>query len=152
MNDYVKNLKTLKEENDKIISQYDKAKDKKQWLSLQDEEYNTEAKIQLLREQSKAAKEIAEAYDPTLFDKKGGRTRNDKTEEMARKRFEFIKRANTEYEKLLKNYDAETAKAKVLADMMGEARALGVDKQFATDLFTKASTMDTLQSVYDTFY
>lgn len=154
VNDYVKNLKTLKEENDKVISQYDKAKDKKQWLSLQDEEYNTEAKIQLLREQSKAAKEIAEAYDPTIFEskKKSGRKGADNTEEIARKRFEFIKRANTEYEKLLKNYDAETAKAKILADMMGEARALGVDKQFATDLFTKASTMDTLQSVYDTFY
>lgn len=152
--DYVKNLKTLKEENDKVISQYDKAKDKKQWLSLQDEKYNTEAKIQLLREQSKAAKEIAEAYDPTIFEskKKSGRKGADNTEEIARKRFEFIKRANTEYEKLLKNYDAETAKAKILADMMGEARALGVDKQFATDLFTKASTMDTLQSVYDTFY
>ena len=152
--DYVKNLKTLKEENDKVISQYDKAKDKKQWLSLQDEEYNTEAKIQLLREQSKAAKEIAEAYDPTIFEskKKSGRKGADNTEEIARKRFEFIKRANTEYEKLLKNYDAETAKAKILADMMGEARAFGVDKQFATDLFTKASTMDTLQSVYDTFY
>lgn len=155
--DYVKNLKTLKEENDKIISQYDKAKDKKQWLSLQDEKYNTEAKIQLLREQSKAAKEIAEAYDPTIFESKGkgsrsGRKGTDNTEEIARKRFEFIKRANTEYEKLLKNYDAETAKAKILADMMGEARALGVDKQFSTDLFTKASTMDTLQSVYDTFY
>ena len=154
---YVKNLKTLKEENDKIISQYDKAKDKKQWLSLQDEEYNTEAKIQLLREQSKAAKEIAEAYDPTIFESKGkgsgrGRKGTDNTEEIARKRFEFIKRANTEYEKLLKNYDAETAKAKILADMIGEARALGVDKQFSTDLFTKASTMDTLQSVYDTFY
>ena len=152
--DYVKNLKTLKEENDKIISKYDKAKDKKQWLSLQDEKYNTEAKIQILREQSKAAKEIAEAYDPTIFEskKKSGRKGADNTEEIARKRFEFIKRANTEYEKLLKNYDAETAKAKILADMMGEARALGVDKQFATDMFTKASTMDTLQSVYDTFY
>lgn len=154
--DYVKNLKTLKEENDKIISQYDKAKDKKQWLSLQDEEYNTEAKIQLLREQSKAAKEIAEAYDPTIFESKKTRSRSrkgtDNTEEIARKRFEFIKRANTEYEKLLKNYDAETAKAKILADMMGEARALGVDKQFAKDLFTKASTLDTLQAVYDTFY
>lgn len=155
--DYVKNLKTLKEENDKVISQYDKAKDKKQWLSLQDKKYNTEAKIKLLREQSKAAKEIAEAYDPTIFEsnkKRGrsGRKGTDNTEEIARKRFEFIKRANTEYEKLLKNYDAETAKAKILADMMGEARALGVDKQFATDLFTKASTMDTLQSVYDTFY
>ena len=154
VNDYVENLKTLKEENDKIISQYDKAKDKKQWLSLQDEKYNNESKIQLLREQSKAAKEIAQAYDPTIFDskKKGGRKGSDNTEEIARKRFEFIKRANTEYEKLLKNYDAETAKAKILADMMGEARALGVDKQFATDMFTKASTMDTLQSVYDTFY
>ena len=155
--DYVKNLKTLKKENDKIISQYDKAKDKKQWLSLQDEEYNTEAKIQLLREQSKAAKEIAEAYDPTIFESKGkgsrrGRKGTDNTEEIARKRFEFIKRANTEYEKLLKNYDAETSKAKILADMIGEARALGVDKQFATDLFTKSSTMDTLQSIYDTFY
>ena len=156
VNDYVKNLKTLKEENDKIISKYDKAKDKKQWLSLQDEKYNTEAKIQLLREQSKAAKEIAEAYDPTIFESKKTRSRSrkgaDNTEEIARKRFEFIKRANTEYEKLLKNYDAETAKAKILADMMGESRTLGVDKQFAKDLFTKASTMDTLQSVYDTFY
>lgn len=157
VNDYVKNLKTLKEENEKIISKYDKAKDKKRWLSLQDEKYNTEAKIQLLREQAKAAKEIAEAYDPTIFESKGkgsrrGRKGTDNTEEIARKRFEFIKRANTEYEKILKNYDAETAKAKILADMMGEARALGVDKQFATDLFTKASTMDTLQSVYDTFY
>lgn len=154
--DYVKNLKTLKEENEKIISKYDKAKDKKRWLSLQDEKYNNEAKIQQLREQAKAAKEIAEAYDPTIFESKKTRSRSrkgaDNTEEIARKRFEFIKRANTEYEKLLKNYDAETAKAKILADMMGEARALGVDKQFATDLFTKASTMDTLQSVYDTFY
>ena len=154
--DYVKNLKTLKEENDKIISQYDKAKDKKQWLSLQDEEYNTEAKIQQLREQAKAAKEIAEAYDPTIFESNKTRSRSrkgtDNTEEIARKRFEFIKRANTEYEKLLKNYDAETAKAKILADMMGEARALGVNKQFAKDLFTKASTLDTLQEVYDTFY
>lgn len=154
VNDYVKNLKTLKEENDKVISQYDKAKDKKQWLSLQDEEYNTEAKIQLLREQSKAAKEIAEAYDPAIFESKknSGRKASDNTEEIARKRFEFIKRANTEYEKLLKNYDAETAKAKVLADMMGEAKALGVKEQFAKDLFTKASTLDTLKSVYDTFY
>lgn len=155
--DYVKNLKTLKEEGEKVISQYNKAKDKKQWLSLQDEEYNTEAKIQELKERIKAAKEIAEAYDPTIFESngkggRGGRKGTDNTEEIARKRFEFIKRANTEYEKLLKNYDAETAKAKILADMMGEARALGVDKQFSTDLFTKASTMDTLQSVYDTFY
>lgn len=143
--DYVKNLKTLKEEDEAVISKYDKAKNKEEWLRLND---MTESKIQELRERSKAAKEIAEAYDPTIFESKG----TDNTEEIARKRFEFIKRANTEYEKLLKNYDAETAKAKILADMMGEARALGVDKQFATDLFTKASTMDTLQSVYDTFY
>ena len=149
--DYVKNLKTLKEEDEAVIDKYDKAKNKEEWLRLND---MTESKIQELRERSKAAKEIAEAYDPTIFEskKKGGRKGTDNTEEIARKRFEFIKRANTEYEKLLKNYDAETAKAKILADMMGEARALGVDKQFATDLFTKASTMDTLQSVYDTFY
>lgn len=145
--DYVKNLKTLKEEDEAVIDKYDKAKNKEEWLRLND---MTESKIQELRERSKAAKEIAEAYDPTIFG--GSKKVSDKTEEMARKRFEFIKRANTEYEKLLKNYDAETAKAKVLSDMMGEARALGVDKQFATDLFTKASTMDTLQSVYDTFY
>lgn len=149
--DYVKNLKTLKEEDEAVIDKYDKAKNKEEWLRLND---MTESKIQELRERSKAAKEIAEAYDPTIFEskKESGRKGADNTEEIARKRFEFIKRANTEYEKLLKNYDAETAKAKVLADMMGEARALGVDKQFATDLFTKASTMDTLQSVYDTFY
>lgn len=151
VNDYVKNLKTLKEEDEAVIAKYDKAKNKKEWLRLND---MTEAKIQQLREQAKAAKEIAEAYDPTIFEskKKRGRKGTDNTEEIARKRFEFIKRANTEYEKLLKNYDAETAKAKILADMMGEARALGVDKQFEKDLFTKASTMDTLQSVYDTFY
>ena len=151
VNDYVKNLKTLKEEDEAVISKYDKAKNKKEWLRLND---MTEAKIQELRERSKAAKEIAEAYDPTIFESKknSGRKASDNTEEIARKRFEFIKRANTEYEKLLKNYDAETAKAKILADMMGEARALGVDKQFATDLFTKASTLDTLKSVYDNFY
>lgn len=152
--DYVKNLKTLKEEDEAVIAKYYKAKNKEEWLRLND---MTESKIQELRERSKAAKEIAEAYDPTIFESKGkgsrrGRKGTDNTEEIARKRFEFIKRANTEYEKLLKNYDAETAKAKILADMMGEARALGVDKQFSTDLFTKASTMDTLQSVYDTFY
>lgn len=156
VDDYVKNLKTMYEENEKIISKYDKARDKKGWLKLQDEKYNNEAKIQQLREQAKAAKEIAEAYDPTIFESKKKRSRSrkgtDNTEEIARKRFEFIKRANTEYEKLLKNYDAETAKAKILADMMGEARTLGVDKQFAKDLFTKASTLDTLQEVYDTFY
>lgn len=153
VNDYVKNLKTLKEEDEAVISKYDKAKNKKEWLRLND---MTEAKIQQLREQAKAAKEIAEAYDPTIFESKKTRSRSrkgtDNTEEIARKRFEFIKRANTEYEKLLKNYDAETAKAKILADMMGEARALGVNKQFAKDLFTKASTLDTLQEVYDTFY
>ena len=152
--DYVKNLKTLKEEDEAVIAKYDKANNKEEWLRLND---MTESKIQELRERSKAAKEIAEAYDPTIFESKGkggrsGRKGTDNTEEIARKRFEFIKRANTEYEKLLKNYDAETAKAKILADMIGEAIALGVDKQFATDLFTKASTMDTLQSVYDTFY
>ena len=152
--DYVKNLKTLKEENEAVIANYDKSKDKKQWLRLNN---MNEANIKHLREQAKAAKEIAEAYEPTIFESKGkgsrrGRKGTDNTEEIARKRFEFIKRANTEYEKLLKNYDAETAKAKILVDMIGEARALGVDKQFATDLFTKASTMDTLQSVYDTFY
>lgn len=153
VNDYVKNLKTLKEEDEAVIAKYDKAKNKKEWLRLND---MTEAKIQELRERSKAAKEIAEAYDPTIFKSKKTRSRSrkgtDNTEEIARKRFEFIKRANTEYEKLLKNYDAETAKAKILADMMGEARTLGVDKQFAKDLFTKASTLDTLQEVYDTFY
>lgn len=155
--DYVKNLKTLKEENESVIANYDKAKDKNQWLRLNN---MNDAKINQLREQAKAAKEIAEAYDPTAFEsngtgsRRGRRSRKgtDNTEEISRKRFEFIKRANTEYEKLLKNYDAETAKAKILADMMGEARALGVNKQFETDLFTKASTMDTLQSVYDTFY
>lgn len=162
VNDYVKGLKTLYEENEKIISQYDKAKDKEGWLSRQDEKYNNKAKIQQLREQAKAAKEIAELYDPTIFEsnKKGGKRRSrnsgrkgtDNTEEIARKRFEFIKRANTEYEKLLKNYDAETAKAKILSDMMAEARTLGVDKQFSKDLFTKASTLETLQEVYDTFY
>lgn len=156
VDEYVKSLKTMYEENEKIISKYDKARDKKGWLKLQDEKYNNEAKIQQLREQAKAAKEIAEAYDPTIFESKKTRSRSrkgtDNTEEIARKRFEFIKRANTEYEKLLKNYDAETAKAKILADMMAEARTLGVDKQFAKDLFTKASTLDTLQEVYDTFY
>lgn len=149
--DYVKNLKTLKEEDEAVIAKYYKAKNKEEWLRLND---MTESKIQELRERSKAAKEIAEAYDPTIFEskKKSGRKGADNTEEIARKRFEFIKRANTEYEKLLKNYDAETAKAKILADMMGEARTLGVDKQFAKDLFTKASTLDTLKEVYDTFY
>ena len=154
VDDYVKSLKTLYEENEKFISKFDKAKDKKGLLKRWGK---SDAEIQQLREQAKAAKEIAEAYDPTIFESKRkgrrrGRKRTDNTEEIARKRFEFIKRANTEYEKLLKNYDAETAKAKILADMMGEARALGVNKQFAKDLFTKASTMDTLQSVYDTFY
>lgn len=156
VDEYVKSLKTMYEENEKIISKYDKAKNKERWLSLQDEKYDSKAEIQQLREQAKAAKEIAEAYDPTIFESKKTRSRSrkgtDNTEEIARKRFEFIKRANTEYEKLLKNYDAETAKAKILADMMGEARTLGVDKQFAKDLFTKASTLDTLQEVYDTFY
>ena len=151
--DYVKSLKTMYEENEKFISKYDKARDKKAWLKRWGK---SEAEIQQLREQAKAAKEIAEAYDPTIFESKKTRSRStkgtDNTEEIARKRFEFIKRANTEYEKLLKNYDAETAKAKILADMMGEARTLGVDKQFAKDLFTKASTLDTLQEVYDTFY
>lgn len=159
VNDYVKNLKTMYEENEKVISQYDKAKDKNQWLRLNN---MNDSKIKQLREQAKAAKSIAELYDPTIFEsnKKGGRKRSrnsgrkgtDNTEEIARKRFEFIKRANTEYEKLLKNYDAETAKAKILSDMMAEARTLGVDKQFSKDLFTKASTLETLQEVYDTFY
>lgn len=159
VNDYVKNLKTMYEENEKIIYQYDKAKDKKGWLKRWGK---SDAEIQQLREQAKAAKEIAELYDPTIFEsnKKGGRKRSrnsgrkgtDNTEEIARKRFEFINRANTEYEKLLKNYDAETAKAKILSDMMAEARTLGVDKQFSKDLFTKASTLETLQEVYDTFY
>lgn len=159
VNDYVKNLKTMYEENEKVISQYDKAKDKNQWLRLNN---MNDSKIKQLREQAKAAKSIAELYDPTIFEsnKKGGRKRSrnsgrkgtDNTEEIARKRFEFFKRANTEYEKLLKNYDAETAKAKILSDMMAEARTLGVDKQFSKDLFTKASTLETLQEVYDTFY
>lgn len=153
VDEYVKSLKTMYEENEKFISKYDKAKDKKGWLKRWGK---SDAEIQQLREQAKAAKEIAEAYDPTIFESKKTRSRSrkgtDNTEEIARKRFEFIKRANTEYEKLLKNYDAETAKAKILADMMGEARTLGVDKQFAKDLFTKASTLDTLQEVYDTFY
>lgn len=159
VNDYVKNLKTMYEENENVISQYDKAKDKNQWLRLKN---MNDSKIKQLREQAKAAKSIAELYDPTIFEsnKKGGKRRSrnsgrkgtDNTEEIARKRFEFIKRANTEYEKLLKNYDAETAKAKILSDMMAEARTLGVDKQFSKDLFTKASTLETLQEVYDTFY
>lgn len=153
VDEYVKSLKTMYEENEKFISKFDKAKDKKELLKRWGK---SDAEIQQLREQAKAAKEIAEAYDPTIFESKKTRSRSrkgtDNTEEIARKRFEFIKRANTEYEKLLKNYDAETAKAKILADMIGEARTLGVDKQFAKDLFTKASTLDTLQEVYDTFY
>jgi len=82
-------------------------------------------------------------------DKKGrkGSKPQDKTMEQARKRFEFFKRANSEYEKLLKYYGKEEAYLRVLNQMQPEAKELGVDKIFSSATFDKEGTIKSVNAV-----
>lgn len=77
-------------------------------------------------------------------DKKRGR---DNTEQIFKQRLEFFERANKEYEKLLKNYSEEEARAKVVASMMDEAQQRGVGGIFMSAEFDEKGTLDSLSRV-----
>ena len=67
-------------------------------------------------------------------DKRGGK---DTTSQTFKNQLSFLQRANSEYEKLLKNYSAEQAKLQVINAMKAEAAELGV-----SDIFLKADFDD----------
>lgn len=76
--------------------------------------------------------------------KKGGR---DNTEQIFKQRLEFFERANSEYEKLLKNYSKEEAKAKILKSMQDEANQRGVGGIFMSAEFDEKGTLKSLDRV-----
>lgn len=151
--DYAQILKKNYEDRIKEVEKYDKAVAKGQEAEYLRLNNLTKAQIEYKRKVAEADKEVAELYDPTIFEKKGkGETGRDTTEEDARRRFDFFKRANAEYEKLLKWYGKEEAQLKIINDMRREAETLNVSKIFSAATFDKAGTIKSIDELYNTIY
>lgn len=90
-------------------------------------------------------KAIAEAFN--LMYQEPKEKDKDDTEQIFKQRLEFFERANKEYEKLLQNYSAEEARAKVIASMMDEAQQRGVGGIFMSAEFDDKGTLDSLNRV-----
>lgn len=142
---YLKRLTSRIKEVESEIKQTSKA-------SVQlNKDISNKDRVQQLESDLKVLKEMQKAFglEPDEENRSTGR---DTTEEDARKRFEFFKRANSEYEKLLKWYGKEEAKMRILNQMRSEAKALGIESIFNAADFEKAGTVESMQKVFDTFY
>lgn len=144
---YLKRTNTLLKEKKTLLEQTNKAT-----VQLNRNISNKDAARQLQGEINAIEAEL-KAFGISPDEKKGkkGRAVRDNTIEQARKRFEFFKRANSEYEKLLKYYGKEEAKMRVLNQMRSEAQALSVQKIFTSADFDKEGTIKSVQAVSDMY-
>lgn len=92
-------------------------------------------------------KDIASAYNLNYLSDKNLKKEQKTTEQVFKERLEFFERVNKEYEKLLKNYSKEEAKAKVLSSMMDEANQRKVGGIFMSAEFDEQGTLDSLNKV-----
>lgn len=146
-NDFIKRLDEGIQGYQEIIDVFDEAAKQgtevpamQQWALLQGKTI----------EEIRAFVPILEEYRAKLAlvtkeeDKKKGR---DNTEQIFKDRLSFFERANKEYEKLLKNYSEEEARAKVIASMLDEAQQRGVGGIFMSAEFDDQGTLDSLNRV-----
>lgn len=82
-----------------------------------------------------------------LTTKEESKSGRDTTSQVFKDRLSFFERANKEYEKLLQNYSAEEARAKVISSMMDEAQQRGVGGIFMSAEFDDKGTLDSLNRV-----
>lgn len=92
-------------------------------------------------------KDIASAYNLNYLSDKNLNKEQKTTEQVFKERLEFFERANSEYEKLLKNYSKEEAKAKILKSMQDEANQRGVGGIFMSAEFDEKGTLKSLDRV-----
>lgn len=82
-----------------------------------------------------------------LVTKEESKSGRDTTSQVFKDRLSFFERANKEYEKLLQNYSAEEARAKVLKTMMAEAEERKVGGIFMSAEFDDQGTLDSFNKV-----
>lgn len=146
-NDFIKRLDEGIQGYQEIIDVFDEAAKQgievpamQQWALLQGKTIEEiRAFVPVLKEYRKEL-----ALVKSEENKKGGR---DNTEQIFKQRLEFFERANKEYEKLLKNYSEEEAKAKVIKSMQDEAIQRGVGGIFMSAEFDDQGTLDSLNRV-----
>lgn len=80
-------------------------------------------------------------------EKEKKKSTRDNTLQVFKQRLEFFERANQEYEKLLKNYSKEEAKAKIIKSMQDEAYQRGVGGIFMSAEFDEQGTLNSLKRV-----
>lgn len=100
-------------------------------------------------EEIKQSKEALVAFkDAIAFDiPKNKNTKNDDENKIFKDRIEFFKRVNSEYKKLLKNYNEEAARLKVINSMKAEAEQLGVSNIFTIAKFDERGTLESLNKL-----
>ena len=146
-NDFIKRLDEGIKGYEEVIEVFDEAAKQgikvpamQQWALLQGKTIEEiRAFVPVLKEYRKEL-----ALVESKENKKGGR---DNTEQIFKQRLEFFERANSEYEKLLKNYSKEAAKAKILKSMQDEANQRGVGGIFMSAEFDEKGTLDSLNKV-----
>ena len=146
-NDFIKRLDEGIKDYEEVIEVFDEATKQgievpamQQWALLQGKTIEEiRAFVPVLKEYRKEL-----ALVESKENKKGGR---DNTEQIFKQRLEFFERANSEYEKLLKNYSKEAAKAKILKSMQDEASQRGVGGIFMSAEFDEKGTLKSLDRV-----
>lgn len=146
-NDFIKRLDEGIQGYQEIIDVFDEAAKQgtevpalQQWALLQGKTIEeVRAFVPVLKEYRKEL-----ALVQSEENKKRGR---NNTEQIFKQRLEFFERANKEYEKLLKYYSEEEAKAKVIKSMQDEAKQRKVEGIFMSAEFDDQGTLDSLNRV-----
>lgn len=164
INEYIKDndldLKLKININDNISVYFDNLRDKLKDTQEEIEKLNkateqrgetsatNQQQIADLQAQERQIKQILSAFGELETKKKKTK---DTTSQIFKQRLEFFERANKEYEKLLKNYSEEEAKAKILASMMDEANQRSVGSIFMSAEFDEQGTLDSLNKVKEMY-
>lgn len=146
-NDFIKRLDEGIQDYKEIIEVFDEAARQgtevpamQQWALLQGKTIEEIRTLVPVLEEYRAKLALVTKEE----DKKRGR---DNTGQIFKQRLEFFERANQEYEKLLKNYSEEEAKAKIIKSMQDEANQRGVGGIFMSAEFDEQGTLNSLNRV-----
>lgn len=104
--------------------------------------------------QGKSLEEIKQSTDALVafkdalaLDIPKSKNKNSDANKIFKDRIEFFKRVNSEYKTLLKNYDEEAARLKVINSMKAEAGQLGVSNIFTIAEFDERGTLESLNKL-----
>lgn len=136
---YFNNLRSQLKETQEEISKLQKATEQRGESSETNEQ-----QIISLKKREEAIKNLLSAFGELETKEKKGK---DTTSQVFKDRLSFFERANKEYEKLLQNYSAEEARAKVISSMMDEAQQRGVGGIFMSAQFDEKGTLDSFNKV-----